>query len=89
MEELIAEPELEEIEYQDDLSYVCSCFVMAYYKHGGMFGNLDFSPNEFSPKDFNKLAIFDKEFKKSQECIDDNPDLPYFQLILLNLFKKK
>ena len=81
LEELVAEPELEGVEYHDGLSYVCSCFVVAYYKHGGMFGNLDFSPNEFSPKDLYSLAIFDKEFKRPQECIDDNPDIPYCQLM--------
>ena len=81
LEELAAEPELEGVEYHDGLNYVCSCFVVAFYKHGGMFGDIDLSPNEFSPKDLYTLDIFDKEFKKPQECIDDNPDLPYCQLM--------
>ena len=81
LEELVAEPELEGLEYHDGLSYVCSCFVVAYYKHGGMFGNIDLSPTEFSPKDLYNLDIFDKEFERPQECIDDNADLPYCQLM--------
>ena len=80
-EELMAEPELEGVEYHDGLSYVCSCFVIAYFKHGGMFDNIDFSPNEFTPKDVYTLDIFDKDFIKPQECIEDNPDLPYCQLV--------
>jgi len=80
-EQIIAEPELEGIEYNDGLNYVCSCFIISYYKHGGLFGDLKISPNEFTPKDVYILDIFDKEFKKPQECIDDNPDLPYCQVM--------
>ena len=81
LEQLIAEPEPEGVVYHDGLSYVCSCFVIAYWKHGGLFGDLEFSPNEFGPKDIYALDIFDKNFKKPQECIDDNPDLPYCQIM--------
>jgi hypothetical protein len=81
VEELLAEPEPEGIEYVDGLNYVCSCFVIAFWKHGGLFGDLDFSPNEFGPKDIYNLDIFDKDFQRPQECIDDNPDLPYCQLM--------
>ena len=80
-EELIAMPELEEYEYHDGLNYVCGCFVAAYYEHGGLFGDITILPNEFTPRDIYTLDIFDKEFKKPQECIDDNPDLPYCQLM--------
>ena len=80
-EELIAEPELEGVVYHDGLSYVCSCFVVAFWEHGGLFGDIDLSPNEFSPRDLYMLDIFDKEFKRPQECIDDNPDLPYCQVM--------
>ena len=81
LEDLLAEPELEGVVYHDGLSYVCSCFAVAYWKAGGMFGDLDFSPLEFGPKDVYSLDIFDKNFKKPQECIDDNPDLPYCQVM--------
>ena len=81
LEKLVAEPELEGIEYHDGQNFVCGCFVIAYYEHGGMFGGIEISPLEFTPRDVYTLDIFDKEFKKPQECIDDNPDLPYCQLM--------
>ena len=79
-EELMAMPELEDYVYHDGKNYVCSCFVIAYYKHGGLFGDLEILPNEFSPRDLYTLDIFDKNFERPQECIDDNPDLPYCQV---------
>ena len=81
MEDVLAEPEKEGIVYSDGLSFVCSCFVVAFWKHGGLFGDLDFYPTEFGPKDLYYLDIFDKNFQKPQECIDDNPDLPYCQIM--------
>ena len=60
---------------------MCSCFVVAFWKHGGMFGDLDFSPNEFGPRDVYMLDVFDKNVQRPQECIDDNPDLPYCQIM--------
>jgi len=81
VEELLAEPEPEGIKYVDGVNYVCSCFVIAFWKHGGLFGDLDFSPNEFGPKDIYHLDIFDKNFQRPQECIDDNPDLPFCQIM--------
>ena len=80
-EEIIAMPEKEGIEYSDGLNYVCCCFVVAFWKHGGLFGDLDFSPNEFGPRDVYMLDIFDKNVTRPQECIDDNPDLPYCQIM--------
>ena len=81
LEQLLAEPEKEGIKYSDGLNYVCSCFVVAYWKHGGLFGDLDLSPNEFGPRDIYMLDIFDKNVTRPQECIDDNPDLPYCQVM--------
>ena len=80
-EQVLAMPEPEGLKYSDGLNYVCSCFVVAFWKHGGMFGDLDFSPNEFGPRDVYMLDIFDKNVVRPQECIDDNPDIPYCQLM--------
>ena len=63
------------------MNYVCGCFVAPYYEHCGLFGDITILPKEFTPRDIYTLDIFDKEFKKPQECIDDNPDLPYCQLM--------
>ena len=80
VEELIAIPEEEGIVYHDGLSYTCSCFVVAFWKHGGLFGDMEILPNEFTPRDLYTLDVFDKNFTRPQECIDDNPDLPYCQV---------
>ena len=81
LEEILAEPEVEGIVYHDGVSLVCSSFVVAFWKHGGLFGDLDLSPNEFGPKDIYQMDIFDKNYERPQECIDDNPDLPYCQVM--------
>ena len=73
-EEILAMPEIEGWEYSDGLNYVCSCFVTAFYKHGGLFDGLEILPNEFTPKDVYQLDIFDKEYKRPKECVDDQRD---------------
>lgn len=80
-EELLAMPEKEEYVYSDGLNYVCSSFVVAFYKHGGMFGDLEIEPNEFADKDVYSMDIFDKNFERPKECVEDNPNLPYCQLM--------
>ena len=79
-EELMAIPEEEGLPYEGGIAYTCSCFVIAFWEHGGMFGDIKLLPNEFTPRDLYTLDIFDKEFKRPQECIDDNPDIPYCQV---------
>lgn len=69
------------IEPRDGLSYVCSAYVAALYKAGGMFGDLEINATEWVPRDIYELNIFDKEFKRPQACIDADPTLPYCQLI--------
>ena len=80
-EEILAMPEIEGWEYSDGLNYVCSCFVTAFYKHGGLFDGLEILPNEFTPKDVYQLDIFDKEYKRPKECVDADPNLPYCQIM--------
>ena len=41
----------------------------------------EISPNEFGPRDVYMLDVFDKNVQRPQECIDDNPDLPYCQIM--------
>ena len=52
-------PKLEEYVYHDGKNYVCSYFVIGYYKHGGLFGDLKLLPNEFSPGGLYTLDTFD------------------------------
>jgi len=69
------------MEYSDGLNYVCSCFVTAFYKHGGLFDGMEIQPGEFTPKDVYQLDIFDKEYKRPKECVDADPNLPYCQIM--------
>ena len=46
-----------------------------------MFGDIKITPYEFTPRDVYMLDIYDKNYKKPQEFIDDNQDLPYCQLM--------
>ena len=80
LEELMAIPEEEGIPYHDGVSYTCSCFVIAFWKHGGMFGDMEILPNEFTPRDLYTLDVYDKNFERPPECIEDNPDLPFCQV---------
>lgn len=80
-EELLAIPEKDGEEYSDGMNYVCSCFVVGFYKAGGLFDGLDIQANEFTPRDLYMLNFFDKEYKKPQQCIDADPDLPYCQIM--------
>ena len=52
-----------------------------HWKNGGLFGDLTINPNEFGPRDIYQLDIFDKNYQRPQECIDDNPELPYCQIM--------
>ena len=79
-EQLMAIPEKEGLPYHDGVSYTCSCFVTAFWEHGDMFGDIKLLPNEFTPRDLYTLDVYDKNFQRPQECIDDNPDLPYCQV---------
>jgi len=80
-EDLLAINEEEHWKYSDGTNYVCSCFVVAFWKSGGIFDGYEILPNEFSPKDVYQIDIFDKHFERPLVCKDADPDLPYCQLI--------
>ena len=80
-EELVAMPEIDGWIYSDGPNYVCSCFVTAFYKAGGLFDGLSIQANEFTPKDVYSLNFFDKNYKRPQACIDADPELPYCQIM--------
>lgn len=83
IEGVLALVEKEGWEYSDGVNYVCSCFVIAFYKHGGMFGDLEIEPNEFTPKDVYQLSIYDRSYKerRPQICKDADPNLEYCQVL--------
>jgi hypothetical protein len=81
--ELLAMPEVDGLEYHDGKSYVCSSFVVAFWKAGGLFGDLNINATEFTPRDAYQLNFFDLDYKdkRPQACKDADPDLPYCQIM--------
>ena len=68
-------------EPRDGLSMVCSSFVTAVWKAGGIFGDLELNATEFGPGDVYQLAIFESNPTLPEQCTAADPDLPYCQLL--------
>jgi hypothetical protein len=79
MGDLMAIPEVDEWEYSDGVSYVCSAFAAALYKAGGLLK--DIQGTEFTPKDVYTLTIYDRNFNVPKKCKDNDPSLPYCQIM--------
>ena len=79
--ELLAVREEDKWVYSNGPNLVCSAFVVAFYKAGGLFDGMDVQATEFGPKDIYQLDIFDKEYKRPNECVLTDPDLPYCQIM--------
>lgn len=77
MGELISIPEKEGWLYNGKQQYVCSCFGIAVLYHGGLFGDMEIYPQEFTPADLFQLAIYDKNYQLPSECKTNDPELPY------------
>jgi hypothetical protein len=73
----MAIPEMDGWEYSDGLSYVCSSFVAALYRHSGMLDEYVYQGTEMTPKDVTSLTIFDKNWTRPAACVEADPDLPY------------
>ena len=79
--ELLAVKEEDDWVYSNGPNLVCSAFVVAFYKAGGVFDGLDVQATEFGPKDIYQMDIFDTNYKRPQECINADPNLPYCQIM--------
>ena len=53
--------------YSDGPSYVCSSFVAAVYKAGGLLKEIE--GVEFTPKDVYTLTIYDKNYLVPKKCL--------------------
>ena len=42
---------------------------------------MDVQATEFGPKDIYQMNIFDTNFKRPQECVKADPNLPYCQIM--------
>ena len=60
---------------------VCSAFVTAVWKHGGIFGDMEINATEFGPGDVYWLDIFEKNPTLPPQCTAADPGLPYCQLL--------
>jgi len=86
IEDVMAMPETDGWEYtgeepRDGESMVCSSFVIALWKAGGVFGDLEINATEFGPNDVYPLNIFEKNIDRPADCVAADPDLPYCQLL--------
>jgi hypothetical protein len=68
-------------EPRDGISYVCSSYVIAFYKEAGLFGDLEINATEFSPKDLYQINFFKDSWDRPQECVEADPDIPWCQLL--------
>lgn len=85
VEDLMAEVEVEGWQYtgltpRDGSSYVCSAFVAAMYKAGGLLPQSINGP-ELTPRDVYSLKIYDSNFPRPAECVEADPELPYCQIL--------
>lgn len=79
LKQLFAMPEQDSWKYSDGYSMVCSSFVAAIWKAGGLFQGLEINATEFTPRDVYQTNFFDLNYKKPAECLDDG--LPYCQIM--------
>ena len=81
IQDLYAIPEDDDWIYSDGPSYVCSCLVAGVWKAGGVFDDMPIQANEWSPKDVYQVKIFDEETPLPKACAQNDPDLPYCQIL--------
>lgn len=77
--QVFAMPEQDSWVYSDGPSMVCSSFVAAVWKAGGLFDGLDVQATEFTPRDVYQTNFFDLKYKKPSICAHDG--LPYCQIM--------
>lgn len=67
--------------YSDGENYVCSCFVIGFYKAGGLFDGLTIQPQEFGPKDIYQLNFWEENYEKPEACKNADPGTKYCQIL--------
>mmetsp|Transcript_31101 Transcript_31101/g.28300 ORF Transcript_31101/g.28300 Transcript_31101/m.28300 type:complete len:376 (+) Transcript_31101:533-1660(+) len=63
--------------YDGHYSYVCSAFVVALWKAGGLFDGMEINAVEFTPKDIYQMDWIDKDYDFPPECREANPDAEF------------
>jgi len=60
---------------------VCSVFIMSMFKEADMFNDLNITASEFTPKDLYMLDIWDKNWTRPPECLQNGDNYPYCQMM--------
>jgi len=68
-------------EYVDGRSYVCSAYVAAILKAGGLFGDSEVNAVEFTPRDIYQLEFYDGNPTVPANCKAVDPTNPYCQIM--------
>jgi len=78
---VLAMPERDEWIYSDGPSMVCSSFVVALWKAGGLFDDMEIHATEFTPRDAYSLTFIDPNPVLPQACKDNDPTAQFCQLM--------
>ena len=68
------------LEPRDGMNWVCSAYVAAMYKAGGIFGDMEIQSTEFATMDIYIMKLFDTTTPLPDQCVQADPTLPYCQL---------
>jgi len=79
--EVYAMVEQDDWVYKDGYNMVCSAFVVAMWKHGGLFGNLTVQATEFTPRDIYQMTVINSTYEVPIECKAIDPVNPYCQIM--------
>jgi len=81
MAEVMAMPELNEYRYSQGEAWICSALVTMILQQGGIFGDLELNPHEFTPKDVFMLNIYEENPDLPEQCKINNPGMPFCQIL--------
>lgn len=80
---VMAMPELSEYKYDSGSLYVCSGLATAILQQAGVFGDLAIDAHEQTPRDVFQFKIYDEDYESAlpKECLENDPGLPYCQIM--------
>lgn len=86
VEDVMAMTEMDGWEYtglepRDGRNWVCSAYVAAMYKAAGLFGDMAIQSTEFATMDIYIMNLFDTTTPLPEQCVANDPNLPYCQLL--------
>ena len=79
--DVFAMPEQDSWIYSDGPSMVCSSFVAALWKAGGLFDDMEVQATEFTPRDCYSMSFIDPNPVLPQVCLENDPNARFCQLM--------